>query len=151
MYSLSACQLQAGIEEVAAELLPEEKVQPVHQLKERFQHVGMVGDGVNDAPALAAASVGIAMGVAGTDAALETADVALMADDLTRLPEVIGLGRRTERIIQFNIAFSIVIKLTFLALASVGKATMWMAVTADMGATLVVIANGLRLLRYRSW
>ena len=137
---------QAGITEVIAELLPDEKVERVRELLASEQHVGMVGDGINDAPALAAASVGIAMGVAGTDAALETADVALMADDLGKLPEAIALGRRTERIIQFNIGFAILIKLVFLALAATGKATMWMAVAADMGASLVVIANGLRLL-----
>ncbi|MCG3147756.1 MAG: Cadmium-transporting ATPase [Verrucomicrobiae bacterium] len=137
---------QAGIIEVIAELLPDEKVERVRELLASEQHVGMVGDGINDAPALAAASVGIAMGVAGTDAALETADVALMADDLGKLPEAIALGRRTERIIRFNIAFAILIKLVFLALAATGKATMWMAIAADMGASLVVIINGLRLL-----
>jgi Zn2+/Cd2+-exporting ATPase len=139
---------QAGITEVIAELLPDEKVERVRELLASEHHVGMVGDGINDAPALAAASVGIAMGVAGTDAALETADVALMADDLGKLPEAITLGRQTERVIRFNIAFSILLKLVFLGLAAAGLATMWMAIAADMGASLAVIANGLRLLRH---
>ena len=139
--------LQAGIDEVAAELLPAEKVDRIRSLIEIEEHVGMVGDGINDAPALAASSVGIAMGVAGTDAALETADVALMADDLRLLPEAIALGRRAERVIRANIAFSILLKLVFLGLAAAGLATMWMAVAADMGLTLLVIANALRLLR----
>lgn len=138
---------QVGITQVFAELLPEEKVERVRELLVSEQHVGMVGDGVNDAPALALASVGIAMGVAGTDAALETADVALMADDLGKLSGVIALGRRTEGIIKFNIAFAILIKLVFLGLAAGGRATMWMAIAADTGATLVVIANALRLVK----
>jgi Cd2+/Zn2+-exporting ATPase len=138
---------QAGIEEVEAELLPEEKLRRIHALLESEKHVGMVGDGINDAPALTAASVGIAMGVAGTDAALETADVALMSDDLNKLSEAIALGRRAQRVIRGNIGFSILLKLVFLVLAAAGVATMWMAVAADMGLTLLVIANALRLLR----
>jgi Cd2+/Zn2+-exporting ATPase len=136
-----------GLDEYRAGLLPEDKVQAVEQLRRRHGRLAMVGDGVNDAPALAAADVGIAMGVAGTDAALETADVALMADELAKIPYALRLSRATTRNIRINIAFSLVLKGAFLIMAIAGTATLWMAVVADMGASLIVIANALRLLR----
>ena len=137
----------AGVDEVRAGLLPADKVDAVRALRARHGALAMVGDGVNDAPALAAADVGIAMGVAGTDAALETADVALMADELLKIPYALRLSRATARNIRANIAFSIALKAAFMILAVLGMATLWMAVVADMGASLIVIANALRLLR----
>jgi Cd2+/Zn2+-exporting ATPase len=138
---------EIGVDEVRAELLPEDKVAAIEDLRRRYGTVVMVGDGVNDAPALATADVGIAMGAAGSDAALETADVALMADELLKIPYAVRLSRATVRNIRANIAFSLALKATFLGLAVAGIATLWMAVVADMGASLIVIANGLRLLR----
>jgi Cd2+/Zn2+-exporting ATPase len=136
-----------GVDEVHAGLLPADKVKTVEALRARFGTVAMVGDGINDAPALASADVGIAMGVAGSAAALDTADVALMADELSKIPYALRLSRATVRNIRANIAFSIVLKAAFLVLAIAGLATLWMAVVADMGASLIVIANALRLLR----
>ena len=136
-----------GLESYQAELLPEEKVAAVARLREELGSVAMIGDGVNDAPALATATTGIAMGVAGSDAAIETADIALMADDLGRLPWLIRHSRRTLRVIRQNIFFSLAVKTLFIILAALGVATLWMAIAADMGASLLVVANGLRLLR----
>ena len=137
----------AGLDEAHAGLLPEDKVRHVDRLRAAHGPVAMIGDGVNDAPALASADVGIAMGAAGTDVALETADVALMSDDLGRLPFAIELGRRTLRTIRQNIAIAIGLKLVFVVLATMGVATMWMAILADTGASLLVTANALRLRR----
>jgi Cd2+/Zn2+-exporting ATPase len=136
-----------GISDFRAELLPEEKVRAMEALVRAAGTAGMVGDGVNDAPALAAASVGIAMGAAGSDAAIETADIALMSDDLARLPWLILHSRRTLRVIRQNTAFALGTKLVFVSLAAAGAATLWMAIAADMGASLLVILNGLRVLR----
>jgi Cd2+/Zn2+-exporting ATPase len=138
-----------GTDEVRAGLLPEQKVAAVRELRARFGNVAMVGDGVNDAPALAAASVGVAMGVAGSDVALETADVALMADDLGRLPFLMGLGRATLRVIRQNIAFALLIKAVAIAAVFPGWLTLWLAVLGDMGASVLVTANGMRLLALR--
>jgi Cd2+/Zn2+-exporting ATPase len=136
-----------GVDEYRARLLPEDKVLAVRELRRRHGPVAMVGDGVNDAPALATADVGIAMGSAGTDVALETADIALMADDLSSLAATIRLARRAERIIRANIAFALLTKAVFVVLAVLGVATLWMAVVADMGASLIVVSNGMRALR----
>lgn len=138
---------EAGIDEVHAELLPEDKVAAVERLVEQYKYVAMIGDGVNDAPALARASLGLAMGAAGSDAAIETADIALMSDDLSKLPWLIHHSRRTLRIIRQNIAFSLAIKALFVVLTFTGFASLWAAIAADMGASLLVIGNGLRLLK----
>src|SRR5690606_32821885 len=130
-----------GMDEAHASLLPDDKVRHVRERLAAGETVAFVGDGVNDAPALAAASVGIAMGAAGSDVALETADVALMGDDLTRLAFAVRLARATLRVIHQNVAFSLAVKAVFLTLAVTGHATLWMAVLADTGASLLVVAN----------
>jgi len=138
-----------GADEVRAPLLPEDKLTAVRDLRERYGDLVMVGDGVNDAPALAAATVGVAMGVAGSDVALKTADVALMSDDLGKLPFVMGLGRATVRVIQQNTAFALAIKALAILAVFPGWLTLWLAVLGDMGASVLVTLNGMRLLALR--
>ena len=140
---------QVGIEEMRSELLPQDKLTAITALQAGGVHVGMVGDGANDAPALAKADLGFAMGAAGTDAAIETADVALMDDDPRKLPAFIQLSRSTKSILWQNIVLALGIKVVFLVLTFAGEATLWMAVFADMGTSLLVVFNGMRLLRHR--
>ncbi len=136
-----------GLDEVRAELMPEDKVTVVNDLKRRFGTVAMVGDGINDAPALVSADIGIAMGAAGSDVALETADVALMADELIKIPYALRLSRAAVANIRANLAISLVMKAAFVIAAVAGVATLWMAILADTGASVIVVANAIRLLR----
>ena len=142
--SAEAIRAAAGVDEIYSDLMPADKVELVHMLQREHGIVAMVGDGVNDAPALATADVGIAMGAAGTDIALETADVALMSDDLSKLPFAIRLGRAAANTIRANVAIALGLKAAFVLLTVYGVATLWMAVLADTGASLLVVANGLR-------
>lgn len=141
---------QIGVDDVRAGLLPADKVAAVEDLLARYRRVAMVGDGVNDAPALARADIGIAMGAIGTDVALETADIALMSDDLMNIPWLIHLSKRARRVIAQNIGLALGLKALFLGLAVAGLATLWMAVFADVGASLIVTLNGMRLLAART-
>lgn len=138
---------EVGIDEVRAELLPEDKVTAIEELVANYDVVAMIGDGVNDAPAMARAHFAIAMGAVGSDAAIETADIALMTDDIAKVPWLIGHSRRTMNVIHQNIAIALATKALFVGLTAFGMATMWGAIAADVGVSLLVVANALRLLR----
>ena len=146
-HTAQAIAAKAGIADARGDLLPEDKLTAVNDLIAKHGFVGMAGDGINDAPALARANIGFAMGAAGSDTALETADVALMDDDLRKIPDFIHLSRKTHAVLVQNITLALGIKAVFLVLALTGQATLWMAVFADMGASLLVVFNGLRLIR----
>jgi Cd2+/Zn2+-exporting ATPase len=146
-HTADAIAQQVGIDDARGNQLPDDKLQAVAALSANGVVVGMVGDGINDAPALARAGIGFAMGAMGTDTAIETADVALMDDDLRKIPAFVRLSRATHAVLVQNIAFALVVKAVFLGLTVAGFGTMWMAVFADAGASLIVVGNGLRLLR----
>ena len=137
---------ELGLDEIHAELLPDEKIARVASMEDRHGAVAMLGDGVNDGPALARATLGVAMGAGGSDVAIETADVTLMGDDPSLFPWLVNHSRRTIGIVHQNIAIALGIKLLVCVLAATGMASLWMAIAADMGASLVVIFNGLRAL-----
>ena len=149
--SATAIALQAGIDDALGDLLPEAKLDAIKDMQKRYGPTGMTGDGINDAPALAQADIGFAMGAAGTDTAMEAADVVIMNDDLQRVAETVQLSKRTHAVLWQNITLALGIKSVFLVLAVFGTATMWMAVFADMGASLLVVANGLCLLRDKKY
>jgi Cd2+/Zn2+-exporting ATPase len=138
---------QVGVNEALGDQLPEDKLRVIERYIGEGKFVGMVGDGINDAPALARADIGFAMGAAGSDTAIETADVALMDDDLNKIARFVQLSRKTRTVLIQNISLALGIKAIFLGLTLVGYGTMWMAVFADMGASLLVVGNGLRLVR----
>ncbi len=146
-HTAKAIAAQVGIDQAQGDLLPDDKLQAIEALYAKGHRVGMVGDGINDAPALARAEIGFAMAAAGTDTAIETADVALMDDDLRKIPAFVRLSRQTAAILTQNIVLALATKAIFLGITFAGMATMWMAVFADMGVSLLVVFNGLRLLR----